>query len=126
MNRLLPHSTSETVSGVRELVRGRELEFLEELRPLVRSQSVHLDLSAIERIDAAGLSALISLYCDARKAGHEFAVINPSRQVARILALVGLDRILVSKEPGETLPPGPPPLAMQLPSTSNAQLPSAL
>lgn len=95
------------VGGFRELVWGREEEFLEALRPLVRRRSVRLDLSAMERIDAAGLAALVSLYCTACEAGHEFAVVNAPRRVARILAIVGLDRILVSKDSEEMLPPGP-------------------
>ena len=90
-------STTEFVSGVRQLVRGRELEILEPIQLLVESGPVCLDLSSTERIDAAGLAALVSLYCAASEAGHEFSVINPQRQVARVLALVGLDRILVSK-----------------------------
>jgi anti-anti-sigma factor len=100
-------STTQTVSGVRQLVKGREHEILEELQPLVESGSVRLDLSLIGRIDAAGLAALVSLYCAACKAGHKFAVVNPSRHVARVLAIVGLDRILVTKAPEETLPPAP-------------------
>jgi len=98
-------STTQFVSGVRQLVRGREREILEELQPLVESRSVRLDLGSIERIDAAGLAALVSLYCAACKAGHDFEVVNPSRQVERILAIVGLDRVLLSKDSGEMLPP---------------------
>jgi anti-anti-sigma factor len=100
-------STIHFASAIRELVKGREQEFLAELQPLVRSHSVCLDLSSIERIDAAGLAALVALYCDARKARHEFAVVNPSHRVARIIALVGLDRILLPK--GRTLPSVPQP-----------------
>ncbi|MFZ1940947.1 MAG: STAS domain-containing protein [Terracidiphilus sp.] len=95
MNHSMLGSTIEVVSGVRELVRGQEQAFLADLRPLVRSQSLLLDIRSVQRIDAAGLAALVSLYCDARHAGHEFAVVHPSRHVTRILALVGLDRILV-------------------------------
>jgi anti-anti-sigma factor len=100
-------STIQFVSGPRELVRGREQEILEELQPLVESSSVRLDLGSIKRIDAAGLAALVSLYCAALKAGHDFAVVNPSRHVARILAIVGLDRILVTTPSEETLPSAP-------------------
>ncbi len=89
-----PGLDSTIVSGVGELVRGQEQQFIDELQPLVRSQSVRLDLSRIERIDAAGLAALISLCRDARRAGYEFTVVNPSRHVARMLTLVGLDRIV--------------------------------
>lgn len=79
-----------------ELVRGNEQHLLELIRPLVRRQSVMLDLASIERIDAAGISALVSLYVIAREAGHSFTVCNASPRVAEILALVGLDRILLS------------------------------
>jgi anti-anti-sigma factor len=97
--------------GVRDLVKGQERKFVEELQPLVRTQSVRLDLSSVERIDAAGLATLVSLYCDACKTGHEFRVVNPSRNVARILAIVGLDRVLITRESSgklETLVPGIP------------------
>jgi len=107
MNNPRQNPNAQFVSGIRELIRGREHKILEELQPLVESRSVRLDLSSIERIDAAGLAALVSLYCAASKAGHEFTVVNPPRHVARILAIVGLDRILVSNDSGETLPPGP-------------------
>ena len=102
-------SNSQFVGGVRQLVRGRGQEILEELRPLVCSRSVRLDLSSIERIDAAGLATLVSLYSAAWKEGHEFAVVNPTRCVARILAIVGLDRILLSKDSREKRPPEPRP-----------------
>jgi anti-anti-sigma factor len=105
MNNSRADSTIQFVSSVRQLVRGREQEVLEELQPLVESGSVRLDLSSTERIDAAGLAALVSLYCAACKASHEFVIVNPSRQVARILAIVGLDRVLLLKDSGEMLPP---------------------
>jgi anti-anti-sigma factor len=84
-------------SRVSELVRGEELDLLESIRPLVCQQSVALDLSAVERIDAAGISVLIQLYGMAREAGHEFTLSDVSPRVAQILTLVGLDRILLSQ-----------------------------
>ena len=81
-----------------ELIRGSEQRLLARLTPLVRQESVWLDLNAVERIDAAGLAALIALYCDASKAGHSFTVFNPQRHVGEILALVGLDRVLLPRE----------------------------
>jgi anti-anti-sigma factor len=102
MNTSQLYSSAQIVCKIHELVRGREQELLEELQPLVHSQSVRLDLSSTERVDAAGLAVLVSLYCDSCKAGFEFAVVNPSRRVARILAIVGLDRILVENVSRET------------------------
>lgn len=78
-----------------ELVRGQEQRFLEKLVPVVESQSVLLDLGSVDRIDAAGLAALITLYCDACKAGHHFTVARPRRHVREILSVVGLDRVLL-------------------------------
>jgi anti-anti-sigma factor len=84
------------ITGLIELVRGNEQILLAELSPLVRRQNMTLDLCAVERIDAAGIAALIALYAAAREAGYRFTVANPSPHVAEILALVGLERILVS------------------------------
>ena len=53
-----------------ELVRGNERLLLERMLPLVERRCVSLDLHAVKRIDAAGLAALITLYCAARDAGH--------------------------------------------------------
>ncbi|MGB0065482.1 MAG: STAS domain-containing protein [Terracidiphilus sp.] len=100
MNHLF-YSATECGGGVKELVKGQEQQFLNQLQPLVVQQNVTLDLEATERIDAAGLAALIALYCDARKSGHRFLVANPSPRVSEILRMVGLDEILVSRNAEE-------------------------
>jgi len=81
-------------SQLTALVRGQETALLERFAPLVRGQDLSLDLGSVERIDAAGIAALISLYGTARDAGHVFTLSNVSPRVAQLLALVGLDRIL--------------------------------
>jgi anti-anti-sigma factor len=86
---------------ITELVRGNEQQLLDRLQPMVRREDVTLDLAHVARIDAAGLAALITLYCDACKAGYRFAIANPSRHVREILALVGLDALLVSQNTEE-------------------------
>jgi anti-anti-sigma factor len=99
MTGILSH-TADTLliapGDLHELVRGQEKDLVERLTPLVRKESVTLDLSHVERIDAAGIAALISLYGTARNAGNEFTIANASTRVTEILALVGLDRILMS------------------------------
>ncbi len=102
------NSTTQFISGIRELIKGQEQKLLEELRPIVRGQSVRLDLSSTERIDAAGLAALVSLYRDARENGHEFAVVNPQRRVARVLKIVGLDRMILPATPRGMMTQRPP------------------
>jgi len=81
-----------------ELVRGQEHELVNRLTPVVREQNVTLDLNHVERIDAAGIAALISLYGAARCAGNDFSVVNAHAHVAEILTLVGLDRILICRD----------------------------
>ena len=71
-------------SQLTELVRGSEGRFIDELTP-------------VERIDAAGIAALISLYRIARESGHRFSLSKVSARVAEMLALVGLDGILLSR-----------------------------
>jgi anti-anti-sigma regulatory factor len=91
---IFPASEWTGQTELAELVRGSEQALLARFAPLVRRQSVTLDMSAIERIDAAGIAALISLYTGAREAGHCFTVVNPSPHIAEILAL---ERILVTR-----------------------------
>jgi anti-anti-sigma factor len=87
-------SSGQPAEGI-ELVRGRDKELLAWLTPLVRRQSVTLDLGRVRSIDAAGISALLSLYASAQQAGHRFSVANLSPRVAEVLRLVGLERILL-------------------------------
>lgn len=90
-------SARKIVLRLKELVRGQEQGFIDELAPKVVCEDVALDFAAVERIDAAGLAALIRLYADACKAGHTLTVLQPSRHVQEIFQLVGLDRILVAR-----------------------------
>jgi anti-anti-sigma factor len=98
MTRYFETNTTITPGNLHELVRGQEHCLIEILEPIVRRQSVTLDLSQIDRIDAAGIAALISLYGSAHAAGHQFSIMNASHRVVEILALVGLDQILQSHD----------------------------
>jgi ABC-type transporter Mla MlaB component len=84
------------LEGLTELVRGDDQRLLEKIGPLACRQDVALDLSWCTRIDAAGISALVSLYAIAREAGHSFGVANASLRVESMLRLVGLAGILQS------------------------------
>lgn len=80
-----------------ELVLGHERDLVARVAPLARRRSMALDLAGIERVDAAGIAALIELYAIGIQAGHAFRVFNPEPHVARVIAVCGLDRILVSE-----------------------------
>ena len=90
--------TGNSIGIPTELTRGNEQSFLERLAPQVRQEDVEIDLADVERVDAAGLSALITLYCDACNSGHRFTVIRPRRHVLEVLSIVGLDRLLMGEE----------------------------
>lgn len=84
----------EQVCG--QLLRGEDAGLVERIAPLVRECSVTLDLTGVDRIDAAGISMLVALYRGASEAGHCFSVSNAAPHVVQILAVVGLDRLLLS------------------------------
>jgi anti-anti-sigma factor len=78
-----------------ELVRGVETRIVDELLPRVQQESVALNLAGVERIDAAGIAALITLYCTAVESGTDFSVVSPSVHVLELLQIVGLESILI-------------------------------
>ena len=80
-----------------ELVRGTEQALLAWLTPMVRRQSVTLDLAPVTRIDAAGIATLLSLHATAEKCGNQFHVTGLSPRVSEILSLVGLSEIFPSR-----------------------------
>jgi anti-anti-sigma factor len=88
----------ENGSEAAELVRGQEKALLERVAPLLRDHSVTLDMARVERIDAAGIAALITLYCAARQANHAFTVSHATPRVEEILQLVGVRRLFASHE----------------------------
>ena len=79
-----------------ELVRGDEQCLVQRVAPLLREKDVVLDLNRIERIDAAGIAALISLYSTARTLGRTFSIKCVSPRVEELLTLVRLDDVLIS------------------------------
>jgi anti-anti-sigma factor len=79
-----------------ELVRGEEESLVQRVVPLLREKDVVLDLNRIERIDAAGIAALISLYSAARQHGHSFSVKCVTPRVEEMLSLVRLNDVLIS------------------------------
>jgi anti-anti-sigma factor len=97
----LPPTTTRLVCRQTELVRGVEQALVDEVAALLRAGSVLLDLDRVERIDAAGIAALIRLYRIAEECGCQFAVVHPSRHVKELLELVGLEGVLVSHITGE-------------------------
>jgi anti-anti-sigma factor len=91
---IAPHQSAD-FAQLTELVRGEDRRLLEHLEPVARRQSLNLDLASVERIDAAGIAVLVALYIAARDAGNSFTVSNATARVAAVLALVGLDHILM-------------------------------
>jgi len=90
--------STQSVTTIRvgcELDRSSEAEVLRELLPRVQSGAVVLDLSRVDWMDAAGIAALITLYCQATQFGHSFSIISPSAHVLELLHIVGLDKILI-------------------------------
>jgi len=116
MTTAIYNSTAETANApnqptdsirLTELVWGGDRRLLERLEPLTRRQSVTLDLSSVQRIDAAGISALVALYTAAQDAGHMLTLSNVSARVAEVLAVVGLDGLLLHRDAVQNSYSGP-------------------
>lgn len=63
---------------------------------LVRTGATHvvLDLSTVTFMDSSGLGALIAGLKSARQAGGDLRIAGPAEQVAAVLKLTNLDRVL--------------------------------
>lgn len=53
-----------------------------------------VDLSVTEFVDSSGLGALVSCLKSARQAGGDLRIVAPTEQVAMVLRMTNLDRIL--------------------------------
>lgn len=53
-----------------------------------------VDMSAVERIDAAGLGMLTAAHLRAQRAGHHLVLRNCSDDVRRVFAVTHLNRVL--------------------------------
>jgi anti-anti-sigma factor len=53
-----------------------------------------VDLSAVTFIDSSALGMILELWRQSSRVGFELALRSPSRQVARLFTMVGLDRAL--------------------------------
>ena len=53
-----------------------------------------VDLSSTEFVDSSGLGALVSCLKSARQAGGDLRIVAPTEQVAMVLKMTNLDRIL--------------------------------
>lgn len=80
-----------------KLVRGNENSLTDTVLPVVETQGVILDMSAVEAIDAAGVGLLMTLRKVADRAGKSLVLVNPSRRTREILTLLGLDGVLLCK-----------------------------
>jgi anti-sigma B factor antagonist len=58
-----------------------------------------LDLGAVERLDVVGLGVLMGAHRRAAGRGREMRVIQPSRRVAAVLHITGLERVLCPRRP---------------------------
>jgi anti-anti-sigma regulatory factor len=85
------------IETLTELVRGKDQLLLDHYTPLVRKASITLDFLSVRRVDAAGVSALLALYTTSQKAGHRFTIVNASTRVVQMLALLGLDGLLLAR-----------------------------
>lgn len=59
-----------------------------------RPSELVLDLSKVSFMDSSGLGLILGRYTKAMELGIPFKVINPNRQIKKILDLAGLERMV--------------------------------
>ena len=62
-------------------------------KSLSNSKTVHVDLSKVGYIDSSGVASLIEGMQIAKKSAKEFALINVSNEVMKVIKLAHLDKI---------------------------------
>ena len=61
---------------------------------LKRPRRLLLDMSHVEFMDSSGLGLILGRFSKASEIATEFAVLNPSQNVVRILDLAGIGRMI--------------------------------
>ena len=79
-----------------DLTRGQENHLITLALPVLEQGELVIDMSRVETIDAAGISTLVFLRQCADRVGATLALVNPSRRVREMLALVHLDSIFLA------------------------------
>lgn len=79
-----------------ELDAARETEFLAKLQELEPppGATVAVELSNVTFVDSAGLRGILRAHVYLKNRGCELQLFNPSRQVARLIALLGVTNTL--------------------------------
>ena len=59
-----------------------------------RPERLILDLSRVDFMDSSGLGLILGRYAEVKKIGGDMVVINPNKNVMKILKLAGAERMI--------------------------------
>ena len=59
-----------------------------------RPERLVIDLSRVDFMDSSGLGLILGRYAEVKKVGGDMVVLNPSKNVMKILKLAGADRMI--------------------------------
>ncbi|HBT47719.1 MAG TPA: anti-sigma factor antagonist [Peptococcaceae bacterium] len=87
------------VGGVCRIVLNGELDMetvaqLQEVVGKVKEHTLEVDLSGVSLVDSTGLKSLLDISNDWRQKGGQMLILRPQPEVAEVMRLVGLDRLL--------------------------------
>jgi anti-sigma B factor antagonist len=69
-------------------LKPRLLEHMSQFGP-----ELNLDLGHVNFIDSTGLGMLVSVLKEAREQGGHVSLVNPNREIQRLLQITGLERV---------------------------------
>jgi anti-sigma B factor antagonist/stage II sporulation protein AA (anti-sigma F factor antagonist) len=89
----------DAIFGVRRVILRGELDMdtIALLHEVVRSEDeemLELDLSGVSFVDSTGLKGLLDINKSWKQKGSQVLISNPQPDVAEVMRLVGLDKLL--------------------------------
>lgn len=67
---------------------------IDERITISRAARVYLELSGVDFMDSSGLGLIMGRYALAKRSGKEFAILDPSFAVVKMMRLAGMDRTI--------------------------------
>lgn len=65
---------------------------------------VAVDVDGVEFVDAIGIGVIVAAHVRARLSGGDFALVSPTERLSRLLAVTGLDAVLMLVDDEDALP----------------------
>ena len=106
MDKMTSEITEEEIpGGVRFVIKGRvNSECVDELQEILQKavesgkKNIILNMIWVNFLSSSGIRVILKTYQDAKKAGGNFVIETPSRNVKNVLGMTALDKLLIKND----------------------------